>query len=151
MVTGEVFRTLFLRTIMIAAIVSAIVLVLAYPFAYIATFVFPSRSQLLYFLVLVSLFGGYLVRIYAWRTILGREGLINETLLTSRPASSTSRSAFSSTASSPSSSRWSTSCCRSRVLPIYCAMQNVSPGLLEAGRDLGSSRLARDRAASCCR
>ncbi len=136
--TSDVYRTLFVRTITLAAIVSVVVLLLAYPFAYIATFVFPRRRELLYFLVLVSLFGGYLVRIYAWRTMLGREGVLNEGLMSAGVIDDPVRIFLNSQLAVvivmvnfllPLG-----------VLPIYSAMQNVSPRLLEAGRDLGSSR-----------
>ena len=33
------------------------------------------------FVALISLFGGYLMKVYAWRTILGTEGIINNALL----------------------------------------------------------------------
>ena len=79
--TDPGFRTILLRTVTIALLVTVAVLLIAYPFTYVITFVFPRRRQWLYFLVLATLFGSYLVRIYAWRTILGSEGVINETLL----------------------------------------------------------------------
>src|SRR3989304_4014057 len=79
---SETFRILFVRTIFLSFLSAAIAVAIAYPFAYLISFVFPGRSRTLYFLVLVSLFGGYLVRIYAWRAILGMEGMINGTLLT---------------------------------------------------------------------
>jgi spermidine/putrescine transport system permease protein len=70
-------------------IVSSIVLVFGFAYAYIATFTFPRHRELLLFLMIVSIFGGYLVRIYAWRSILGDHGLINSFLesigLISRP------------------------------------------------------------------
>jgi len=39
-----------------------------------------TRRPLL-FLALITLFGGYLVKIYAWKSILGREGILNKFLL----------------------------------------------------------------------
>ena len=78
--TSPVFRAIFQRTVIVALTVTVGTLLIAYPFTYIITFVFPARRQVLYFLVLVTLFGSYLVRIYAWRTILGAEGVINGTL-----------------------------------------------------------------------
>ena len=44
-------------------------------------FVFTTRGRLLLDIVLISMFSGYLVRIYAWRTILGRNGVLNAALL----------------------------------------------------------------------
>ena len=134
--TSDVFRTLFLRTIKIAAIVSGLVVLLAYPFAWILTFVLPKRREILYFLVVLSLFGGYLVRIYAWRTMLGREGLINKALmsigLVDEPVRILLNSQYAIVVVMVNF------LLPLGVLPIYSAMQNVSPKLIEAARDLGS-------------
>jgi spermidine/putrescine transport system permease protein len=136
---STVFRNLFVRTVEYAAIVSAIVLLLAYPFAYALTFVFPRRRQLLYFIVLVSLFGGFLVRVYSWRTMLGEKGLLNEGLIAAGLIDQPVRLFLNSGTAIvivmvnfllPLG-----------ILPIYSAMQNVRPGLIEASRDLGSGRL----------
>ncbi|MDX6548015.1 MAG: spermidine/putrescine transport system permease protein [Gaiellales bacterium] len=136
---SQVFRALFLRTLKYAAIVSMIVLALAYPFAYALTFVFTKRRQALYFLVLVSLFGGYLVRIYSWRTLLGEKGLLNTGLMGIGIIDQPSHAFLNSGTAIvivlvnfllPLG-----------VLPIYSAMQNLSPGLIEASRDLGGGPL----------
>lgn len=138
-ITGDRYHTYFLRTVKIAFIVSALVLVISYPFAYLLTFVFRRRRELLYFLVLVSLFGGYLVRIYAWRTMLGREGLINEGLMSAgvidNPLGFFLNSEFAIVITLVNF------LLPLGVLPLFSAMQNVSPRQLEAARDLGSSRL----------
>ncbi len=134
--TSETFQILYLRTIALALLASVIVVAIAYPFTYALTFVFGRRRQLLYFLVLVSLFGGYLVRIYAWRSILGAEGVINGTLLSlgiiDEPIRWILNSPFAVVVALVNF------LVPLAVLPIYAAMQNVSPGLIEAGRDLGS-------------
>ncbi len=138
-VESETFRILFTRTVVLAFLSAAIAVALAYPFAYIVTFIFPGRSRSLYFLVLVALFGGYLVRIYAWRTILGVEGVINGTLMTvgviDEPIRAILNGPFAVVVSLVNF------LVPLAVLPIYASMQNVSPGLIEAARDLGSSRV----------
>ena len=136
---SETFRILFVRTVLLAFLSALLAVVIAYPFAHLITFVFPRRSRTLYFLVLVSLFGGYLVRIYAWRTILGIEGVVNGTLLTlgwiTDPIREILNSPFAVVVALVNF------LIPLAVLPIYASMQNVSPGLIEAARDLGSSRL----------
>ncbi len=137
--TDPAYRTILIRTVTVAVATTIAVLVIAYPFTYVITFVLPGRRQFLYFLVLVTLFGSYLVRIYAWRTILGREGLINATLtgigvipepldvlLSSPLAVGIALTNFLLPLA---------------VLPIYASMQNLSPSLLEAARDLGAGRV----------
>jgi spermidine/putrescine transport system permease protein len=134
---SDTFATLYVRTIGLSLLASTIVVAIAFPFAYTLTFVFGRHRQLLYFLVLVSLFGGYLVRIYAWRTILGAEGVINGTLISlgliNEPIRAILNSPFAVVVALVNF------LVPLAVLPIYAAMQNVSPGVLEAARDLGGN------------
>ncbi len=138
-VTSDVFQAIFMRTIVLALIVSLLVVGIAYPFSYIANFTFPGQRQTLYFLVLVSLFGSYLVRIYAWRTILGAEGLINGSLVGLGVIDTPLRFLLNSPLAVAIA--LTNFLVPLAVLPIYSAMQNVSVGLLEAGRDLGAGRV----------
>ena len=80
------------------------------------------------------------MRIYAWRTILGVEGVINGDAPDAGPHRGADPRA-SSTARSRSIIAMTNFLVPLAVLPIYASMQNVSPGLLEAARDLGSGRL----------
>ena len=137
--TSPVFRAIFVRTLIIALTITGITLLIAYPFTYIITFVFPARRQMLYFFVLVTLFGSYLVRIYAWRTILGAEGVINGTLVETGLINEPLRFLLNSPLAVVIA--LTNFLVPLAVLPIYSSMQNVSPGLLEAGRDLGSGPL----------
>src|SRR5581483_11927706 len=86
--TSPALRDFYFRTLRIAFIVSIAVVVISYIFAHVLMYVLPRARRLLYFLVLVSLFGGYLVRIYAWRTMLGRDGVINSFLMDTHLVSS---------------------------------------------------------------
>ncbi|MCK0206741.1 ABC transporter permease [Starkeya koreensis] len=58
---------------------AVLTVVLSFPAAYFI--VYRTRGNLLFYLILVSWFSSYLVRIYAWRVILGSNGLINTTLM----------------------------------------------------------------------
>ena len=137
--TSNVHARLALRTVQAATIVTAIVLLISFPFAYTLNFVFRKHRQLLFFLVLVSLFGGYIVRIYAWRSILGNQGVINQGLMAlsivDEPVRELLNSMYAVGASLVNF------LIPLGVLPIYAAMQNVSPGIAEAARDLGASRM----------
>jgi len=137
--TSPVLRIFYFRTLKIALLVSVIVVVMSYLFSHIIMYVLPRARRILYFLVLVSLFGGYLVRIYAWRTMLGRDGVINGVLsathMTSHPAAFLLNSNFAIIVALLNF------LIPLGVLPIFSAMQNISPRLLEAAEDLGASRL----------
>lgn len=86
---------------------------------------------------LLTLFGGYLVKIYAWRTILGREGIINSTLvglgILDQPIDAL---LYSPTAVVLVLVSY---LLPFAILPLYGALRAVDPVSLEAARDLGAS------------
>src|SRR4051795_12231944 len=76
-VTEPTYRTIALRTIGIAAAVTVTDAVLAFPFAFFAARLAPRRvSSALFVAVLLPLWVSYLVRVYAWRLILARDGVL---------------------------------------------------------------------------
>jgi len=69
---------IFLRTALMAAAVTIATAVLAFPFAYfMARFASRRTKAVLYLAVLLPLWSSYLVRVYAWRLILAKEGILN--------------------------------------------------------------------------
>ena len=72
-------QTLF-RSMWIAARVMIFSLLLGYPLAYYLSFHGGGRKDLLYQLVIIPLWVSYLVRAYAWKTILGSDGVLNTLL-----------------------------------------------------------------------
>src|SRR5262245_35181768 len=78
--TSPLYQALALRTVAIGLVTTALVVPMAFALSYVMRFVLERRAQLILQLALVSLFSGYLVRIYAWRTILGKQGLLNSAL-----------------------------------------------------------------------
>jgi len=64
----------------IAAAVTFFALLLGYPLAYFLSFHAAKRKDLLYQLVIIPLWASYLVRGYAWKTILGTDGVLNGVL-----------------------------------------------------------------------
>src|SRR5918911_3219654 len=78
LVTEPTYRTIALRTIGIAAAVTVTDALLALPFAFFAArLASPRLRGALFVLVLVPLWTSYLVRVYAWRLILARDGILN--------------------------------------------------------------------------
>jgi spermidine/putrescine transport system permease protein len=138
-VTDKLYQAVFLRTVMVGLLTALVVVPVAYVMAYLMRFRFERRGQLILSLVLVSMFSGYLVRIYAWRTILGTQGLLNAALeqvgLISEPITWLIYSPVAVMITLvglllPLS-----------LLPIWSSMANVSRDHLEAARDLGSNGL----------
>jgi len=121
-----------------------IMLAIGLPLAYILAMRTPPRFELLFLLMLVIAEElNPLIRIYAWRMILGRGGVINWTLQTigliDKPIDSL---LFSSTAVVIV---LSTTYISFTTIPIYAALKAVDSDLLEAADDLGASFLTRCR------
>ncbi len=131
-----VYLEVLLRTMRIAASVTFCSLLLGYPLAYYLSFHSGARKELLYQLVIVPLWVSYLVRGYAWKTILGSEGVLNGFLqylhLTHEPVSFLLYSPFAVVL-------MLTHIYTPFVfLPIYAALEHIPRPLVEASQDLGA-------------
>jgi ABC-type spermidine/putrescine transport system permease subunit I len=80
-VTGELYVTVFLETFRIAAIVTLISLLLAYPVAYVLSTASPRWVVVGLVFLMLPFWTSILVRTYAWMILLGRNGVINQGLL----------------------------------------------------------------------
>jgi spermidine/putrescine transport system permease protein len=132
-----VYVEVLLRTMRIAASVTLCSLLLGYPLAYYLSFHVGARKKLLYQLVIVPLWVSYLVRGYAWKTILGSEGVLNGFLqylhFTHEPVAFLLYSPFAvvlvlTHIYTPFV-----------FLPIYAALEHIPRPLVEASQDLGAS------------
>ncbi|HXV23915.1 MAG TPA: ABC transporter permease [Alphaproteobacteria bacterium] len=126
-----------LNTLAIAIGTGVATTALAFLFAYVIRFKAGRYGDILLFNTLVTLFGGYLVKIYAWKSILGRDGILNSALLalglTSEPIDAF---IYNPGAVIVALVHFLLPLA---VLPIYAAMRNIRDITLEAGRDLGAS------------
>ena len=69
--------TIILRTVLMAAIVTLISGAIAFPLAYqMARFSTPRTKAIFYLAVMLPLWSNYLVRVYAWKLILAKEGVV---------------------------------------------------------------------------
>jgi spermidine/putrescine transport system permease protein len=137
--TDPLFYRVLVDTVVIGLATATVCVLLAYPFAYIANLVIPHHRNALLFLVLVTLFAGYLARIYAWRTLLGAEGVVNSLLLNTGLVSEPLRfllySRFAVTIALLSIYL------PFAIVPLSNSMQNVGRDTIDAARDLGAGRL----------
>lgn len=89
LLTKTVYWQTLLRSMWIATRVMFFSVLLGYPLAYFLSFHAGARKDLYYQLVIIPLWVSYLVRAYAWKTILGTDGVLNTLLqyvhLTSHP------------------------------------------------------------------
>lgn len=77
----ELFRIIFLRTLWIALVVTALSLIFGYPVALFIAHMPSRRATFLLMLVIVPMWTSILVRSYSWLVILGRDGIVNSGLL----------------------------------------------------------------------
>jgi len=131
-----IYLDVLFRTMRIAASVTLCSLLLGYPLAYYLSFHSGARKELLYQLVIVPLWVSYLVRGYAWKTILGSDGVLNGFLqylhLTHEPVASLLYSPFAVVL-------MLTHIYTPFVfLPIYAALEHIPRPLVEASHDLGA-------------
>lgn len=75
--TSPVFTLLIFRSIVIGLVTATLSVIVVYPLAYAMVFKFEKYRDLILFLLAISLFSNYLVRIYAWKSILSSNGLVN--------------------------------------------------------------------------
>jgi len=135
--SNPLYAGVFFRTMRIAASVTILSLLLGYPLAYFLSFHAGPRKELLYQLVIVPLWVSYLVRGYAWKTILGTDGVLNGFLqylhVTHEPVSALLYSPFAVVL-------MLTHIYTPFVfLPIYAALEHIPRPLLEASHDLGAN------------
>jgi spermidine/putrescine transport system permease protein len=135
----DVYRQTLLRSAWIAARVMIFSLLLGYPLAYLLSFHAGAKKNLLYQLVIIPLWVSYLVRAYAWKTILGTDGVLNTSLqfvhLTSHPLQFLLYSPFAIVLTLTHIYTPFT------FLPVYAAMEHIPRNLVEASHDLGASRM----------
>ena len=130
------YRDVALTTFEIATAAMLIQLAIAIPLAYVLAYKAGKfELGLLLFLVLADELNP-MVRIYAWRMLLGREGLINTGLmeigLIDAPIDALLFSKFAVIVV------LSTSYLTYTVIPIYASMKAIDRNLFEAARDLGA-------------
>jgi putative spermidine/putrescine transport system permease protein len=126
-------RNVAIRTVKIAAIVTAIDALIAFPLAYYMTRVASSFSRRLILLgILMPLFSSYLVRVYAWTLILNDQGALSWSL--EKLGLHGVHLGYTQTAVLiVFVYLW----LPFMVLPVYGALERIPGGLLEASGDLG--------------
>jgi spermidine/putrescine transport system permease protein len=137
LVRNPIYLQVLFRSMHIAASVTLCALLLGYPLAYYLSFHAAKRRDLLYQLVIIPLWASYLVRGYAWKTILGSDGVLNGLLqylhMTNRPVEFLLYSPFAVIITLTHIYTPFT------LLPIYASLEHIPRNLVEASHDLGAS------------
>jgi putative spermidine/putrescine transport system permease protein len=134
--TGSLYRTVTLRTLGVALLVTIIDIVIALPIAfYMAKVAGPRAQRILVIAILMPLWASYLVKAYAWRSVLSQGGIF-EWLVS--PFGGHSPGYGLPATIITLSYLWLPYV----ILPIYAGLERVPDSLLEASGDLGGGTWA---------
>lgn len=136
-ISNPLYPTVLGRTLMIAIAVTITDIILAFPIAFYIAKRATKHRELLLMLVVFPLWSSYLVRAFAWKTILGTNGILNSFLLwTGIIDQPVSAFLYSNTAMYITFSQvW----LPFMILPLYTIIDRMPDSLLEASSDLGSN------------
>ncbi|NQV49403.1 MAG: ABC transporter permease [Candidatus Marinimicrobia bacterium] len=131
------YLQVLIRSVVYAGLATLFALLIGFPLAYFISFANSRLKMMFMFLVLVPFWTNFLVRIFAWLTILGRQGLINSFLLWTGIIQDPLQLLHTPGAvilgliygELPF-----------MVLPLIAALDRMDVSLLEAATDLGASR-----------
>jgi putative spermidine/putrescine transport system permease protein len=128
---SDVYRKIATRTIAIAAAVTVTDILIAFPIAfYMAKVAAPRTRNLLVVAVLMPLWSSYLVKVYAWRTILAEDGILNWALA----PFGLHGPGFGNVATwLVFSYLW----LPYMIIPLYAGLERIPDSLLDASGDLG--------------
>ena len=138
---GRVYKALLIRSLAISGTVTVATVLLAYPMAYYVAFHVHRRKLLWIILMTVPFWTSYLLRVFAWKIILGFNGAINSGLksmgLIDQPLEFL---LYSPTAVVITLAHaWAAFA----ILPIYVSLEKIDRSLLEAAADLGEGPVGR--------
>lgn len=128
------YANIFVRSIWLSLIATAVCLVIAYPVAFILSRMDRHKQGTMLMIVMLPMWMNFLLRTYAWMTLLGNNGIINNML---------------SVVGLGPVRMINTSCAvvlgmvynylPFMILPLYSVMVKIDKSLLEAASDLGCS------------
>ena len=127
-------------TLLIAFAIALSATVLGFYYAWLIRFRAGSWAPALLFIALVTLFGGYLMKIYAWKTMLGEDGAINSALmalgLIDKPISAL---LYSPIAVIITLTHF---LLPFAILPIFASLRGITDAEIDSARDLGAKGIA---------
>ena len=141
--SSHLTRVLAKNSLVVGLLSATVTLLVALPIAYWLRYAAGRWRTLVLFLITATLFASYLVRIYAWRSILGQSGLINSGLLrlgvVDHPLGFLLYNKFSVTVALVHIFLPYV------VLVLYAGFAPLAPALLESAQDLGANAFVRWR------
>jgi putative spermidine/putrescine transport system permease protein len=130
--TSGVYRTITFRTLGLAALVTVTTAAIGFPVAYYMARIASSRARaLLVVAILMPLWSSYLVKVFAWRTILQQQGVLNWAL---DPLGLDGPGYGDVATWLVFTYLW----LPYMILPIFAGLERIPGSLLEASGDLGA-------------
>jgi spermidine/putrescine transport system permease protein len=137
----ETYRQLFYRSLEISSIVTLVTVLLAYPMAYFVAFRVERTKFIWLILLTIPFWTSYLLRVFAWKIILGYNGVINSSLMDigiiKAPLEFLLYNPFAVVVTLAHA--WAAFA----ILPIYVSLEKIDRSLLEAAADLGDGPIRR--------
>jgi spermidine/putrescine transport system permease protein len=136
-----IFGAFLMRSFWISGLATLFTVLLCYPMAYYVAFHVHRNKMLWIVLITLPFWTSYLLRVFAWKVILGYEGVINSALLTlgliEEPLAFLlySQAAVVITLAHA----WAAFA----ILPLYVSLEKIDRSLLEAATDLGDGPIRR--------
>jgi spermidine/putrescine transport system permease protein len=139
-VHSGIYLRLFWKSVKMSLIVSALVVLVAYPLAYYLALSGTKRKYILLLVLIAPFLTSYLLRVLAWKVILGDQGVVNTFLFWTglrSPGHPLSQLLYS---------RFAVMLVLGYVwlpfvaLPIFVSLESLDTRLLEAAADLGAGR-----------
>lgn len=129
------YSFVFLRSIWLGAVSTLICLLIGYPMAYCMSKIKPNNQNVLIMLIMIPMWTSFLLRTYAWMTILEYNGLLNRMLIfmglpkmnfINTPGAIVLGMVYNFLPY--------------MILPIYTVLTKIDPKIIEAAQDLGANR-----------
>ncbi len=138
---NPIYLKLLLKSLWMSLSATMAVVLLAYPMAYFLAFRVTRHKMVWLILITVPFWTSYLLRVFAWKIILGFNGVINSGLIglgiISEPLEFLLYNPFAVTLTLAHA--WAAFA----ILPIYVSLEKIDRSLLEAATDLGDGPVQR--------
>ena len=138
--TDPIYRAIMLRTLIVSVTVTLATVVVAYLIAYFISFhVHGSMKSFWLFLITIPFWTSYIIRVFLWKVILGYGGVISSALESTGIASGPQ--SFMTNTTMTMIVILAHAYAPFAILPIFVTLEKIDRSLLEAGQDLGETRL----------
>lgn len=138
---NAIYAVLLVKSLLMSLVATVVIVLMAYPMAYFLAFRVTRHKILWIILITVPFWTSYLLRVFAWKVILGYNGVVNSGLI----SMGLRQEPLDWILYNPTSviitltHAW----LAFAILPIYVSLEKIDRSLLEAATDLGDNAVER--------